>query len=111
MKHRMKMCEHCAFRDNSVEMRDPQRKEHITGQCLHKVFYCHETMFQKNPEDTKWIGDFDPERKPNGSKAKQNDHQVCAGFIKYYGDEFGIDGTNIPVENHAMIKAAQTEKE
>lgn len=101
---RRKMCEHCAFRDNSVEMNVPDKKEHLIGECLHRVFYCHETMHQINSDDSKWLGNFDPEKKRDGTKACASDHQVCAGFLAMFGDEFGYDASHIPLENHIIVK-------
>lgn len=100
--HRHKMCENCAFRKNSREMSLEDQREYLVGECLHRTFFCHETMYQRNGGKSKADGDFDPDRKRNGSPANIEDHQICAGFAKFYGSDFGIDTTEIPLENHAL---------
>lgn len=102
--HRRKMCEHCAFRKNSREMSLGEQQEFLIWECMHRTFFCHETMYQRNGDKSKWDGDFDPDRKRDGSPATVKDHQICAGFAKLYGDDFGIDTAEIPLENHALAE-------
>lgn len=97
---RRKMCEHCAFRNGSLELSNPDGAHDFISSCLHKIFWCHETMYQKNPDQSKWVGSFDPTKKRDGSPAKMSDHQVCAGFALMFGSEFGLDTSDIPTENH-----------
>ncbi len=81
--YRRKMCEHCAFRNASREMSEADYKEFLVWECMHRTFYCHETMFQLSPEKTKWDSGYDPDRKRDGSSANIDDHQLCAGFMKF----------------------------
>ena len=100
--YRRKMCEHCAFRSASREMTEADYQEFLVWECMHRTFFCHETMFQRNEAESKWSGDFDPDRKRDGSPATIEDHQLCAGFMKFYGSDYNIDTDEIPTENHAL---------
>ncbi len=84
-------------------MQIPEKQEAMIGECLHRTFWCHETMFQRNPEESKWIGDFDSSRKRNGEPAVMQDHQVCAGFVLMFGSDVNMDPTEIPIEDHAFL--------
>lgn len=101
--HRKRMCETCAFRSKSVEMNLPDQKDDLLMGCLTKVFYCHETMFQENPDQPKWLGSFDVQKKRDGTPAKKGDHQICAGYALLYGEDVGIDAKGIPIEDHAIL--------
>lgn len=79
---------------------NPDKLGDFIYSCASKVFFCHETMLQKNPEDSKWEGSFDQTKKPDGSPAKGADHQVCAGFALMFAEEFGFDASHIPTEDH-----------
>ena len=81
------MCRHCAFRSRSQEISAEEEREYLVWECMHRTFYCHETMFQTDG-NAKSNGSFDPARKPDGSPASIEDHQICAGFAKIYGSEF-----------------------
>lgn len=100
MNHRKKMCEHCAFREGSLETSSGEKAQDLLMGCLTKKFYCHETMYQKNEGVSKWMGNFDDKKKRDGTPAGIDDHQVCAGFMLMFGDEFGVDTSDIAVENH-----------
>lgn len=89
MQFRRKQCQGCAFREGSPEHADPEWWNEILLHCLHGVFICHKTCLQL--EGDEWRGKFDRTRKPDGSPATIDDHQLCAGFVKMFGEEIGIN--------------------
>lgn len=101
--YRRKMCEHCAFRKESHEMATEESKQDLVDALMMKHFFCHETMYQKNADDHgKWEGDFDNKRRPDGSECNPTDHQLCAGYMAWFGGSaLGIECNDIDVTGHA----------
>lgn len=93
LNYRRKQCEFCAFRPGSPERSDPERWNNTLLSCCSRVFHCHKTMFRVAGEERN--GQYDVKRMADGSPAGPSDHQVCAGFAKMFGDEFGIDTKTI----------------
>lgn len=93
LRYRRQPCEHCAFRAGSPERADADGWNNLMLTCCHKVFHCHKTMFRTAGEE--WNGQYDANRKPDGSPATLSDHQACAGFAKEFGEEFGINTAEI----------------
>lgn len=89
MNYRRQPCSFCAFRPGSPERADKTGWQNLLLSCCHRVFFCHKTMFRTG--GTEESGQYDPARRADGTQANPADHQVCAGFAKMFGEEFGID--------------------
>jgi len=92
-RFRRKQCDGCAFKPDSKERSEQSWWVEIISSCLHRTFYCHKTCFQI--EGDAYQGRFDHTRKRDGSPATIEDHQVCAGFVKMFGDEVGINPNEV----------------
>ena len=92
--HRIKQCENCAFKEGSPERQSPDWWNEIVLGCCHSAFMCHQTMFLVSGDGTT-ESKFDPSRRPNGSPATLADHQMCAGFVKMFGEEIGINPATV----------------
>lgn len=100
--HRLKMCHDCAFRKESLEMNHPELKANLIISCETKVFHCHQTMLNTDEKPEPWVGNFDVNRKPDGSPADLSDHQICAGFAAMYRPRTDTDYSDIDIEGHAF---------
>lgn len=107
--HRRKMCEDCAFRKESLEMSDQERKANLLINCETKSFHCHQTMYDESETNALWLGSYDPKRNPDGSMADPSRHQICAGFAAMYRPNTTVDYSDIDITGHAFEKMIRSD--
>ncbi len=117
-KTRSKMCETCAFRDQSLESLSGMLKDDLMPKMIKSgaPFLCHETMKQLPPSEllkdkfdgkvnSKLISNFDPLKNRKGELVEINHHHICAGYAKFFEDRFEKGfAKKIPTENHYYKK-------
>lgn len=101
MKHRLSMCEDCAFHKDSREMKPEIREDFLLAQ-LSRIFACHKTMHDKRKSKRKWWGVYDPKRDKKGRFCSTASHLMCAGYAALFADEWNIDVSKMDVRNHAL---------
>ena len=78
-------------------------QDSILAGCLTKPFLCHETMLNRNTNtDNKWLGNFDPERRPDGTPCSKLDHQLCAGFAYQFAEDLNIDRATLNIDERDL---------
>lgn len=107
--YRRKMCDDCAFRKESPEMNNPERKAKLLINCETKSFHCHQTMFDESETKEPWLGSYDPKRNPDGSMADLSRHQICAGFAAMYRPNTTVDYSDIDITCHAFEKMIRSD--
>jgi hypothetical protein len=120
-KTRSKMCQTCAFRDESAEALSGMLKNDLMPKLIDSAapFLCHETM-QQIPnkfkrlkklfagKNSKWISNFNPLKNRKGEDVAINQHHICAGYAKFFEDRFEKGfSRKIPTENHYYKKVLE----